>query len=547
MIVLVALAAGISAYFILRQQPTQYDAVTTVQIGTFVELPNPSIDAVAKARTLLPTYMLLARTSNVLLAVIDRGKLPVSTGTLDRSIKIALIPDTVFFTVTATSTSPELAVQMANAMAEELVARSPGTLDEERKAQIERLKKQIAVLEEQLDRNNQQLEIVDKALREGVGDIAALTAMQTDLTNRISSQQTNLAQLQNNLIVLQGQGSLNSLKVLEPARVTRVSVGSNPLRDAIIAAIGGGGAVVALLITLQSLSTSVKEPSQLIPVTNFPIVGIVPTFGNKRTLKDRLVVSQQPQSRAAEAYRVLRTNLTVLAKSRTTFPFSEPCYIIASSKAGEGKSVTASNLAASFALAGQTVALIDANFRSPALHRLFGLSNSMGLSDILLTDRGITWTAGNVPLHRTSIPKLSVITAGAVYASNLNFLQNPHLVDLIDLLRYDLLFDVIIFDTPSALEFSDTIELANTTKGTVVLVVEAGRTRRAEVVSVVERFSMLSIRIFGSVINRSESTWVNLVPLLPGPDSTNLPAIRAHSVVVEGVADYPSLPSSEDR
>jgi capsular exopolysaccharide synthesis family protein len=471
----------------------------------------------------------------------------MGAGTLDSSIKIALIPDTPFFTITASYRTPEIATQMANAMAEELVARSPGTQDDERKAQIERLKKQIAVLEEQLDKNNQQLEIVDKALHEGVGDTAALTAMQSELTNRIASQQANLAQLQGNLIALQGQGSSNSLKILERARVTKVSVGSNPTRDSLIAAAGGGIAVIAILIMLESFSTAIKYPSHLIPITNFPIVGIVPPFGNKRTLNDRLIAWQQPQSRAAEAYRVLRTNLTVLAKSANSFPFSEPCYIIASSKTGEGKSITASNLAASFAMAGQTVALIDANLRSPALHKLFGLSNNTGLSDILLkTEKEVFWSAANLPLHKTSLPKLSVITAGAAYATNLDFLQNPHLADLIDMLRYDLLFDVIIFDTPPALEFSDTIELANATKGTVLLVVEAGRTSRSEVVSVVERFSMLSIHIFGSVINRSQSTWVNLVPLLSASETPSLPAIRARSVVVEDAKDYAALPPGDE-
>jgi len=548
LIILAAIAAGIGSFLLLRQQPTQYQAVATVQFGTFVEQPNPNIDAVAKARSLLPSYILLSRTSNVLQAVIERGKLPISPATLDSSIKIALIADTPFFTVTATYRDAQIATQIANAMAEELVARSPGTLDEERKAQIERLKKQVAALEDQLDKNMQQLEIVEKALREGIGDTAALTAMQSELTNRIAGQQANLAQLQNNLITLQGQGSLNSLKILEPARITRVSVGSDPARDALIAAVGGGGVVIAILIVLESLSTAIRSPSQLIPITSFPIVGIVPPFGNKRTLKDRLIVLQQPHSPAKEAYRVLRTNLTVLAKSNNTFPFSEPCYIIASSKADEGRSVTASNLAASFAMAGQTVALIDANLRNPCLHKLFGLPNHLGLSDILLnTDKEVFWSAANVPLHKTTLPKLSVITAGAAYANNLDFLQNPHLADLIDLLRYDLLFDIIIFDTPPALEFSDTVELANTTKGSVLLVVEAGRTRRSEVVSVVERFAMLSIPIFGSIINRSQSTWVNLVPLIPGAEPTNLPAIRARSVVIEEAADYPALPSGEDQ
>jgi Mrp family chromosome partitioning ATPase len=121
-----------------------------------------------------------------------------------------------------------------------------------------------------------------------------------------------------------------------------------------------------------------------------------------------------------------------------------------------------------------------------------------------------------------------------VSENDLETLQNPQLTDFINLLRYDLLFDLVIFDTPAVLDFSDALDLANSTGGTVILVVEAGQTKRAEILSAVERFSMLSVRIIGAVVNRSQSTWANLAPIPASTDWSDAPTNHRSAVVTEG-------------
>ena len=92
---------------------------------------------------------------------------------------------------------------------------------------------------------------------------------------------------------------------------------------------------------------------------------------------DKLVVAKYPRSPAAEAYRVLRTNLQ--------FSAGQPLrtLMVTSANPLEGKSLTTANLAVALAQSGQRVILVDADMRRPTQHRIFGLENQAGLSNLL--------------------------------------------------------------------------------------------------------------------------------------------------------------------
>lgn len=89
-----------------------------------------------------------------------------------------------------------------------------------------------------------------------------------------------------------------------------------------------------------------------------------------------LVIERQPKSMEAEAYRSLRANIEFLA-------LDKKCKVItiASYLAGQGKSTVAANLAQSLAKGHRKVLLIDFNFRNPAIHKKFKISNNYGIAD----------------------------------------------------------------------------------------------------------------------------------------------------------------------
>ena len=87
-----------------------------------------------------------------------------------------------------------------------------------------------------------------------------------------------------------------------------------------------------------------------------------------------LVVGNRPRSVIAEAYRTLRTNLQFATKDENIKRI-----LITSPVPGEGKSITASNLAFSMSQTGKRVILIDCDLRKPSIHKCFAMKNTVGL------------------------------------------------------------------------------------------------------------------------------------------------------------------------
>ena len=96
----------------------------------------------------------------------------------------------------------------------------------------------------------------------------------------------------------------------------------------------------------------------------------------------KLLIDRDPKSPISEAYRTLRTNIQFSSVDKPI-----QTLVITSSGATEGKSTTASNIAASFTQMGKSVVLVDADLRRPRLAKMFDLSNREGLSSVLYQKR----------------------------------------------------------------------------------------------------------------------------------------------------------------
>src|SRR5262250_2114504 len=115
-----------------------------------------------------------------------------------------------------------------------------------------------------------------------------------------------------------------------------------------------------------------------------------------------LITQAEPKSAAAEAYRMLRTNIQFAGLDQPARNI-----VFTSAAPGEGKTTSVANFAVVAAEAGSRVCLIDSDLRRPALHRLFGLPNVSGLSTALLGGLRLADLA-----QPTATPKLSVLTSG---------------------------------------------------------------------------------------------------------------------------------------
>ena len=206
-------------------------------------------------------------------------------------------------------------------------------------------------------------------------------------------------------------------------------------------------------------------------------------------LNPLLVAGLAPKSPAAEQYRSLRTRLAQMEASgglRTI--------LITSPQKGEGKSVTASNLALTMAQELQRrVVLVEADLRKPSLQHLFGLPPGPGLSEYLSGGADLKDAMRFVPEHN-----LTLLTAGAAPINPAELLGSTAMRRLIDHLRSR--FDRVIFDTPPVLPLADVAILAPLVDGSM-LVVRAGVTPKPAIENALRAFD--SSRLLGVVLNES--------------------------------------------
>jgi capsular exopolysaccharide synthesis family protein len=181
-----------------------------------------------------------------------------------------------------------------------------------------------------------------------------------------------------------------------------------------------------------------------------------------------LISVADPRSPAAEAYRVLRTNLGLGEPGAATRMLA-----VAAPGPGEGASEVAANLAVVTAQAGRRVVLVDADLRRPTQHALFGVSAETGLSVALRDDPA----APAPPLTASGVAGLQLLVAGPVPPDPAECLGGPRLRALLALLREQA--DVVILDLPPVTAVTDAAVVAPHTDG-LLLVLAAGRSRRDE-------------------------------------------------------------------
>jgi capsular exopolysaccharide synthesis family protein len=202
-----------------------------------------------------------------------------------------------------------------------------------------------------------------------------------------------------------------------------------------------------------------------------------------------LVAGLAPKSLAAEQYRALRTRLSHAEGSSAL-----RTVLVTSPQKGEGKSVTAANLALTMAQEMQRrVVLLEADLRKPSLQQLFGLPAGPGLAEFLSGACELEDAMKFLPDFN-----LTVIAAGAAPTNPAELLGSTAMRRLLDQLRTR--FDRVILDTPPVLPLADVAVLAPIVDG-ALLVVRAGVTPKPAIENALRAFD--SSRLLGIVLNDS--------------------------------------------
>jgi capsular exopolysaccharide synthesis family protein len=199
---------------------------------------------------------------------------------------------------------------------------------------------------------------------------------------------------------------------------------------------------VGLAFFIEYLDTSVKTIDDVERSFQAPVVGVIPQNVG-------ILVDEGPESRYAEAYRVLRTNILFARKddSLTTI-------VVVSAGAGEGKSTTTLNLATVFAQAGIRVLIVDSDLRRPTLHKMLHVANDIGLTNYLLKQNKLEEV-----IQTTGVPMLNFMASGKLPSSSMSILNSVQMKEMIAELKHR--YDFVFFDSPPILGVSDASVLAS--------------------------------------------------------------------------------------
>lgn len=240
----------------------------------------------------------------------------------------------------------------------------------------------------------------------------------------------------------------------------------------------GAGAAMAPAIAMPAPSLAPPAPATFEPATFEPArwaaperddeveAEKAPTTSAIGGLDERLVAAIAPQSLAAEQYRLLRTRITQSENGRAF-----RAIVVTSPAKGDGKSLTAANLALTMAQEfQQRVLLIDADLRRPSIHDLFGIPEAPGLTGVLMGGATVDDALVPIPDHR-----LTVMPCGSIPSHPAELLASSGMRRLLDSLRTR--FDRVILDMPPVEPLADVSITAGMVDG-VLLVVRAGMTPR---------------------------------------------------------------------
>jgi len=232
------------------------------------------------------------------------------------------------------------------------------------------------------------------------------------------------------------------------------------------------------------------------PIEQFAGLTGAPDVGSQET--ERLVslrvsalapifpASAESHSAAAEQYRIIRTKILHSAKKPRSIVVSSAC-------AGDGKTVTSINIAASLSLKSTaSVLLVDADLRKPRIAELLGINVAPGLTDVL---SGRASLAEAITRTR-EFPTLSILTSGEKTQNATELLDSEQWRRLIEEMKDR--FSTVIMDAPPAAVLADYDLLQSTADG-VILVVRPDNTDRTACAKILQ--SIAKEKFLGVVLN----------------------------------------------
>jgi capsular exopolysaccharide synthesis family protein len=503
LVIIASLIGGISTFFITMEQPSFYQAHTTLMVGQSINNPNPSSVQFYFEQELAKIYADMGMREPIQEATMEA----LNMNWLPNYIVRAL-PNSQLIEITVSDTNAARANAVATELANQLVMRTPTNLASQDEGRARFVDEQLTFLEE--DIRNTQDEIITKGVQ--LGDIRGAQEIE-DLARQIAALDQKLRMLQTsyaNLLSTTETGALNTLMIIEPAEIPIQPTNPNQILSILLASILGASVAIAGAYLIEYLDQRVSHTSEITRLINWPILGEIEKFPEEqntgsnvleqtdskatnslRNLKTKLELAGYPVSNVMEQTDSIVTNSLRNLKTKLElagFGDSLKTLLVSSPAASEGKSLIALNLAILFAKSQRGVVLIDGDGNKPQGYFFY----KRGLSELLLE--------GGDPKDSLVSPysyPLSILPQGKSLSEVSGILNIQNFAAILESLKEEA--DIIVIDGPPAF-VSDSLVLAASADG-VLPVIRLETSTKEAIRHMKKQFQSSDVNVVGIVVN----------------------------------------------
>jgi len=394
--------------------------------------------------------------------------------------------------------------QLSDKFANEAMA--GGLSPEQGAKRLNELKRRIAEKRIKITGLESRINVLSKRLQESQQDLNAIPEKSMELAQlkrdqKYAEQMYGYVTEQLQQTRVREKSELGYATDIAEASVPGTPVRPRPQRNLIWGLILGllGGAGIALV--RDRMDNRIYKPDQIHEM-GYHEIGVIPNLTplvedqldgettvewDGRQLESNLVGILKPYSAAAEAYRKVWTNLQLGRPDE-----SSTTILVTSAGSGDGKSLTAANLATVIAQAGNSTLLIDGDLRRPRLHEVFDVSRTPGITEALQND------LEEHAMKRPLIDNLCVLPAGTEVENPAKVLGSSRFHEFLQ--RAQQYFDHVIVDSSPVLATADGPLLSDLCD-TTLCVARAGTTTGAELDRAMEVLNGVGANVAGVVFN----------------------------------------------
>lgn len=288
-----------------------------------------------------------------------------------------------------------------------------------------------------------------------------------------------------------------SVRVVESAVLPHEPIAPRPVRNLALAGFLGLMMGVGLAFVREFTDRRIHDEDDVErALDGMPILTRVPRVpeADEKYPRHQGLVAADGRSLPAESYRTLRTNVRYTRGGQGSREL-----VVTSPGARDGKSMTASNLAVTFAQQGHRTLLIDADMRRSVQHEAFEVEQSPGLSDLLVDGQPAEKLEQVV--RATAVENLDLLTGGHPPPNPAELLDSPAMERLLEQARET--YDAVVVDTPPALVVTDASVLGAKVEG-VLMVIRADQTDRHAAEDAMQQLQRVGCDVLGVVFNDAD-------------------------------------------